>query len=149
MKEGLTWYAVNNTATAADAPDLAPFSVHLRPASSEPVTVQRDPVSGRLIAEVGAVQVIRDGPVRVLPRHDCPPVGDDVLVSTALECVERDLHQRDAWEYRRGTSKRRGYWHAVIATSIPDGSPLFTAHAAALAARPLEHALTEQLSSAY
>lgn len=137
MNPDLTWFAVNNTATANDAPALAPFGVDLRAPSSDPVTVRRDPITGRLLAQIGTVQVLRDGAVLVCPRHDCPPVGTDVLVSTALECVERDLHKRDGWGYRRATSKRHGYWHAVICMSIPDGSPLFTAHAAALAAAPV------------
>lgn len=136
MSRDLTWFAVNNDARAADAPGLAAFGVRLRPRSSEPVTVQRDPVSGRLIAELGAVQVIRGGDVNVRPRHDCPPVGLDVLVSTALECVERDLHIRDAWEYRRATAKRHGYWHTTVCIALPEGTPLFAAQARALAAAP-------------
>lgn len=137
MNTGLTWFAVNNTATADDADHLAPFGVDLRPATGETVTVQREPVTGRLLAQIGAVQVLRDGAVRIYPRADCPPVGVDVLVSTALECVERDLHKRDTWAYRRATAKRHGYWHAIIAMSVPDGSPLFATHAVALAATPV------------
>lgn len=136
MIRDLTWFAVNNDARAADAPALAAFGVRLLPRSSEPVTVQRDPVSGRLLAELGGVQVIRGGAVNVRPRHDCPPAGVGVLVSTALECVERDLHVRDAWEYRRATTKRHGYWHTTICIALPEDTPLFAAQARALAAAP-------------
>lgn len=136
MSTDLIFFAVNNSATAADADDLKPFGISLLPNTMEPVTVYRDPVSGRLLAQIGRVQVFRNGKVNVRPHHDCPPIGVDVLMSTALECVERELHQRDDWNYRRGTSKRVGYWSAGILMALPEGASLFAAHVTALAAQP-------------
>lgn len=131
----LTWFAVNNTATRHDAGNLSAFGVRLLEPSTEPVTVFRDPASGRVVAQIGAVRVNRDGSVLTQPRQDAPAPAVDVLVSTAVECVERDLHRRDDWAYRRATRTRGGYWHAVIVIGVPEGSQLFGSHVAALEAR--------------
>lgn len=130
---GPIWFSVNNQASHEDLPDLRAFGITARPRHSRPVTVYRDPVSERMIAEIGTVNVWRDGRVRFRPRHDCPDSGINVLVRTALECVERDLHLRDKWTYFRATRDVPvGQWSATICVGLRDSISVFEAHTAML-----------------
>lgn len=127
-----TWFAVNNTATHADLSDLEVFGIRVTHRSQDPVTVHRDPQTGRMLATVGTVRVSRDGTVKIIPRLDCPESGVTVLARTALECVERELHRRDRWTYSRATAKRAGHWSARILVQLPEAGSVFTEHTEAL-----------------
>lgn len=125
----LIWFATNNSVTVDDLPDLEVFGITLGQRSAKPVTTYRDPISGRMVAELGLVRVWRDGRVRIIPRTDCPDGGVSVLVRTALDCVERELHKRDSWHYTRATKDRPGRWGATILCTLREGASLFAEHA--------------------
>ena len=143
-----TWYAINNSVSLEDVPDLAAIGIKIGRRSLEPVAVFRDPGTGRLLAEVGTIHVYRDGRVWIIPRSDCPDACLLGLVRTAVDCVERDLHRRDRWHYYRPTKTAPvGQWLSVIAVCAPEGHSLFEAHAAMLqpAALPGDRATSGQL----
>lgn len=125
----LIWFATNNHITLDALPDLEVLGITVEPRSTNAVTAYRDPVSGRMVAEVGVVRVWRDGRVHIIPRTDCPDVALEGLVRTALDCVERDLHKRDRWFYTRATKDRPGRWGSTILLTVPEGSSLFAEHA--------------------
>lgn len=125
----LTWYAVNNRADTADLPDLEALGISMSGRSQAPMSVQRDPESQVLVVNIGAVTAWKDGRVTFRPRLDAPPSAETVLIRTALDCLERDLHRRDRWEYRRATKDRGAYWCAHIMVQVPEGSSLFAAYA--------------------
>ncbi|OFT58156.1 hypothetical protein HMPREF3159_07990 [Brachybacterium sp. HMSC06H03] len=130
---GLTWYAVNNAVTLEDLPDLEVLGIRVQARSTRPMTVQRDPGTGRLLAAVGTVRAYRDGTITLTPRWDCPDSGVLVLARTGLDCAERDLHRRDAWCYYRASKRTPvGYWSARISVAVPEGRSVLSAHAAAL-----------------
>lgn len=124
-----SWFATNNTATLDDLPDLEVFGIALGKRTSKTVSVSRDLPTGRLLATIGTVRVFRDGRVKITPRQDCPDEGVTVLVRTALDCVERDLHRRDRREYYRATAKVVGHWSGLISVRVPEGESVFEAHA--------------------
>lgn len=125
----LTWYAVNNRADTTDLPDLEALGISMSGRSQTPMSVQRDPESQVLVVNIGAVTAWKDGRVTFQPRLDAPPSAETVLIRTALECLERDLHHRDRWEYRRATKARGAYWYAHIMVQVPESSSLFAAYA--------------------
>lgn len=150
----LTWYSVNNTAEVSDLPDLAALGITMLCRSTRPMHVWRDPDTGRMVAEVGMITVWRDGRIRVRLFADAPEMAGTMLVRTALDCAERDLHKRDRWAYTRATKRNPGYWNANILCTVPEGESLFEAHAAMM--RPaaldrrerLERALSDMESRA-
>lgn len=125
----LTWYAVNNRAEVSDLPDLGALGIRMVSRSDRPMVAYRDAASGHLLVEVGIVSVRRDGSIRIRPRSDAPPVAVEACVRTALDCLERDLHRRDSWDYYRATKARPGFWAAIIMVAPPEGMSVFEAHA--------------------
>ena len=118
-----TWYAINNSVSLEDVPDLAAIGIKIGRRSLEPVAVFRDPGTGRLLAEVGTIHVYRDGRVWIIPRSDCPDACLLGLVRTAVDCVERDLHRRDRWHYYRPTKTAPvGQWSSH--SGLPTGRAL-------------------------
>lgn len=128
----LIWFATNNSVTPADLPDLAVFGITVEPRTTKAVTVYRDPISLRMVAELGVVRAWRDGRVHIVPRADCPDAGLKVLTQTALDCVERGLHKRDRWFYTRATKRQPGRWGATILCTVPEGTSLFAEYATIL-----------------
>lgn len=128
----LIWFAANNSVTLSDLQDLEVLGITVEARSPRAVAVYRDPITGRMVAEVGTVRAWRDGRVHIVPRTDCPDSALAALVQTALDCVERELHKRDRWHYSRATKDKPGRWGATILVAVREGGSLFAEHATVL-----------------
>lgn len=128
----MIFFSLNNRAGLSDLEFLSQLGIRELPRSPEPMKVSRDPGTGKLMAEIGEVTVWRDGLIRFRARHDTPDGAKVILARTAVECLERDLHKRDHWEYARATKNLPGSWSSIILVGIRDGGSLFEAHAEAL-----------------
>lgn len=122
----LTYFATNNQATLEDMDVLHAMGIRILDRAGGPMSAFRDPTNGRVRVDIGTVTVRRDGLIRIRPREDAPDVALKVLLRTAVECLERDLHKRDRWASHRATKNAPGYWRARISISVPEGESIFS-----------------------
>lgn len=111
------YFAINNDAQLADRDFFKSLGIYQERPRGE-TTYLRDQNTGRMMQFLGMVFVKTDGTVQFRPRRDTEEAGVRVLIQTAVDCLERDLHKQGDWFYRRKTSKRTGYWAAAIYTTL-------------------------------
>lgn len=128
----LTYFSLNNRSTTAELDALAVYGVRLAPASRELVTAFRDPVTGRMYVTIGEVIVRGDGTATATPRDDAPKAAHDILVGTAVDCLQRSLHLQGNWDHSPATETQPETWNSLIHISPPAGNSVFEAHAEVL-----------------
>lgn len=111
------WFSLNNGAELTDLDFLKNLGIHQEPPRGETLYL-RDQNTGRMMQFLGMVFVKTDGRVQFRPRHDTPAAGIRVLVRTAVDCLEHDLHKTAGWLYKRKTSKRPGYWATAVYVAV-------------------------------
>lgn len=122
----LTYFATNNQATLEDMDVLHAMGIRILDRAGGPMSAFRDPTNGRVRVDIGTVTVRRDGLIKIRPREDAPDVALEILLRTAVECLERGLHKRDRWASHRATKNAPGYWRARISISVPEGDSIFS-----------------------
>ncbi|MDO5492246.1 MAG: hypothetical protein Q4F53_01365 [Nesterenkonia sp.] len=115
------WFTFNNRTTVADIDFLKSLGVQIDSPMGI-VNYARDEDSGIMMGCLGHVFVRTDGVIKVRPHHGLQDNGLQVLLRTAVDCLERDMHLRERWEYRRKTKKRGGYWRCHVFAGINPNS---------------------------
>ncbi|GAA1103495.1 hypothetical protein [Nesterenkonia jeotgali] len=109
----MRYFAHNNNAQLSDLDFFKSLGIRQERPRGE-TTYIRDQNTGRMLQHLGYVFVRTDGIVQFRSRGDTEEAGVRVLVKTAVDCIEDDLHKQGGWVYKRKTAKFPGYWAAAI-----------------------------------
>lgn len=117
------WFSTNNQAQLADESFLLSLGITMQRPSGEVVYLS-DENTGRTMGLLGVAFVMTDGSVRIRPRNGVGDAGRARLLRIGVDCIERDLHKRERWTYRRKTSKQSGYWMTYLWAAIEQQSEM-------------------------